>query len=259
MKRTVLVALVALVLTAASSATVEAQTQTVTITPFDGYSSACPASGETFGTGGRCDLKVEGLPIAEGEDTSDVTQITVEGVAPNGTASTIACGEPVSVDGWAYRCGGYAFLNWNRHFEIWEVWLYPTALKDSTAWEKLRISVNVENEDPVVWEGTQTTGTGLTAGTRQIFHSQGQPRVESNAVEAAAWNQAVCHNGDTNNDGRCTTSDIGFEFTGKWVDESGTEIPWPEPESLIPAWILTACEGDAVSFTNSYGVREGCP
>lgn len=228
----------------AFAATAQAQTpEAVTITPFDGYSSACPASGSTerLEPGGRCDLKVEGLAV------EDVTKITIEGVADDGTATAIACDDQISSRGWAFRCNGYAFLNWNRYFKAWEVWIYQDKLKESTTYTKIRVSV-----DSVAWEGTESTSAATPTGTRAISHNQGQPPVEvTNAVEAEAWNQFECTH-DSNNDGRCTASDQGFRWTGTWGSDSA------EPPE-VPDSIVTACANNAVFFTNSDGSKEACP
>lgn len=239
-------ALVASVVMVASAATVQAQTeeqaQDVTITPYDGYGTPCPASGSTLGKSSRCDLKVEGLAVAE------VGRISVEGVAADGTATAIGCSERIDPDpSWAWRCGGPTFLNWNRVGDgFWEVWINQAAVAQS-GHAKIRVSVG-----SVAWEGTAHADTDGTTGTRFISHNTGQPRVlATNAAEAAAWNQAVCHNGDTNGDGRCTTSDEGFEWTGEWGEDP--ELP------PLPDWIVTACADNAVSFTNSYGIQEACP
>lgn len=141
-------------------------------------------------------------------------------------------------------------MNWNRHFEHWEVWLYHEELHESTAYEKIRVRV-----DTVIWEATEYTGTETVVqpGGRRMAHNQGQPAVQvTNEVEAAAWNQFTCAE-DTNNDGRCTASDRGFEWTGTWGAE-----PTP-PAQQLPGWIMTACAGDAVFFTASDGKSETCP
>lgn len=221
MRAIILTGFLAVLLSAVLAATVGAQApeQEPTITPYDGYGVMCVASGGTLGATGRCDIKVEGL------DDDEADQITIAGVDQHGAATTIACDDPIGSRGWAYRCNDYGFLNWNRYSQVWEVWLYPKQVKDSTVYVKVRVSV-----DQTVWEAAEPTAAVTPPSTRAISHSTGaEPVLATNAVQAAAWNQAVCHNGDTNNDGRCTTSDIGFEFTGIWLDENGQEVPWPEP------------------------------
>lgn len=99
MQRSFLLAVAVLLLGAAFAAAAGAQTPGATVTPSEGYGSACPASGTELADHDWCDLKVaypdaviEAQPVdyRGDRDEIDPSLITIEGVT-GGTATAIAC------------------------------------------------------------------------------------------------------------------------------------------------------------------------